>query len=78
MGSRYDQSNRLSKSFANFMFEGRIGAALRLLDLAGSNGRPLSLDTSVQQLDGSSCSTREALYKKHPSLGPLSSSHVLL
>lgn len=77
-GARRDNKNRLSKSFAHLMFEGRTREAFRLLDENSSSGRLLSLDSPILLPDGSSCSTREVLLMKHPLPGPISPEKVLL
>lgn len=58
-----DESS-LSRSFASFVHQGRIRAALRLLDNSQTRGGVLSLDQIGQETGGKS--VRQILKEKHP------------
>ncbi len=74
-GSR-NVSTDLAGSFSKLMFQGKVKAALRLLNGKGSKaGQPLSLD-EVMSTDGST--VRDKLIEKHPNPAPFDSSHSLL
>ncbi len=71
-------SNDLAGSFANLMFQGKMKAALRLLNRTGSkSGQPLSLDEIVST-DGSNISVKDKLIEKHPHPAPFNPSHSIL
>lgn len=77
-GPRHNSLKGLNKYFSHLMFEGRTRVDFRLLDQANSGGQLLSLDSPIPQSDGTSCTTREVLFQKHPSPGRISPDHVLL
>ncbi len=64
--------------FAKLMFQGKVKAALRLLNEPGSkSGQPLSLDELIPSGE-SSVSVRDKLIEKHPDSAPCDPSHCLL
>ena len=67
------------RQFSNYMFDGKVKAALRILNENGSRvGQPLSLSSPLSASDPSQGIVRDALIKKHPDPGPVSSAHCLL
>lgn len=78
-------SSDLAGSFSKLMFQGKVKAALRLLNGFGSkSGQPLSLD-ELTSTGESSVRVRDKLIEKHPnpapfnpSLSPLRSTSLLI
>ena len=67
--------------FSKFMFEGKVKAALQLLNRPGSKaGQPLSYSclSSPSSPSNPSITFRDVLIKKHPDPAPLSPSHSFL
>ena len=67
----------LSTSFSHLMYEGKVKAALRLLENQGSGGL-LSLSSPCFPDDPSRGTVRDALIRKHPDPSPASPDHCLL
>ena len=71
-------SKDLAGSFSKLMFQGKVKAALRLLNGSGSrSGQPLSLNSPISS-GGSTVTVRDKLIEKHPDPAPLHPSHSLL
>ena len=70
--------NDIAGSFSKLMFQGKVKAALRLLNDSGSkSGQPISLDKLIPS-GGTSVSVRDKLTEKHPDPAPFDPSHTLL
>ncbi len=68
-------TNDIASTFASLMFQGKVKAALRLLNGAKSKaGQPLSLDTVVE----SNITVKDKLSEKHPEPAPFDPSDCLL
>ena len=66
-GIRHDKKSDLLNSFTHNMFEGKVRAALRILDESQSkSGQPLSLSNPLSSDDPSCGTVHDALLMKHP------------